>query len=105
MEVREIIWNTVQWLCMMICLFKMGAEPWEALIPGLNTWAFFRETMGRGYFMFLLFFPIVGVIVEFIAYYMMFKGFGKSTGIAILLTIFFPIGILICAFDGSTYYG
>ena len=105
MEVLEIIWETVQWLCMMICLFKMGAEPWEALIPIVNAWAFFRETLGSGWFVLLTLIPVVGIILSFIAYYTMFKGFGKSNGVAILLTIFFPIGILVCAFDGSTYCG
>ena len=91
-------------VCMWKCFVKMGEPGWASLIPFYSMWVLCKRTWGNGWMMLTYFIPYAGSVISLITYYKMFKGFGKSTALSVLGTIFFPMILMaICAFDNSYY--
>ena len=107
----EIIINVANALCLLFCFSKMGIDTWAAIIPVYCQWCLYDRVWGSGWIFLILllvsvfFAPILLFIGNAITFFRMFKGFGKSTLFCIFGMIFQPIGIAICAFDGSSYCG
>jgi hypothetical protein len=104
-QTLEIIINVANALCLIFCFTKMGIDAWAAIIPIYGAWCLYDRVWGSGWVCLLTLVPILGFFVDAATFYRMFKGFGKSTIFCLFGAIFQPIGIAICAFDGSTYCG
>jgi len=84
---------------------KAGKPGWAAIIPIYNYVVLF-EIIGRpGWWVLLLFIPIVNFVILIIAMLDLAKSYGKGSGFAIGLILLTTIFMLILAFDSSTYQG
>jgi len=82
---------------------KAGHPGWAAIIPIYNTYIFLKIAGKPGWWLILLFIPIVNLIFAIIAALAFAANFGKSTGFAIGI-IFLPfIFIPMLAFGDATY--
>ena len=84
---------------------KAGQAGWKCLIPFYNMYILMQISGKPGWWMFLLFIPLVGVAILLFAMLSLAKKFGKSelygVGLFFLPMIFFPL----LAFGGSEYQG
>lgn len=73
---------------------KAGEPGWAALIPIYNVFVLMRIAGRPGWWTLLLFVPLVGFVVGFIAIMDLARAFGRGIGYAIGLTVlpfvFFP---------------
>ena len=84
---------------------KAGKPGWASIIPIYNYVVLF-EIIGRpGWWVLLLFIPLVNVVILVIAMLDLAKSYGKSSGFAIGLILLSTIFMLILGFDSSTYKG
>jgi len=84
---------------------KAGKPGWAAIIPIYNSVVLF-EIVGRpGWWVLLLFIPIVNIVILVIAMLDLAKSFGKGAGFAVGLILLTTVFMLILAFDSSTYQG
>ena len=87
-------------------LFEKAGEPgWMSLIPFVNTFIMFKIIYGNGWKMFLMFVPILDVILSFAMIFRLAQVYGKGTGFALGLLFLSPIFFLMLAFGDSQYYG
>jgi hypothetical protein len=93
-------------ICLMKIFKKAGIkESWKAWVPIYNTWVLYQIAGRPGWWIFLNFIPIVGLVTSIIAYVDLVKSFGKDPAWAVLL-VFIPIvGYPILAWDSSRYLG
>lgn len=91
---------TFAFLIMVVAAFwkvftKAGVPGWAAIIPIYNMIVFFRIASKPGWWLLLLFIPLINLIVTIIATAALAKRFGKSggftAGLVILPFIFYPI--------------
>ena len=107
----QFIWDLIVSISLIFVFGKMGLSGWAAIIPLYGDWCLYDRIWGKGLLVLAiqivaaLIFPILAMAIAAATYFMMFKGFGKSTLFCILGAIFAPIGIVICAFDSSTFCG
>ncbi len=84
---------------------KAGHAGWKSLVPLYNMYILMQIAGKPGWWMFLLFIPLVGLIVYLFAMLSLAKKFGRSelfgVGLLLLPMIFFPL----LAFGGSQYEG
>lgn len=84
---------------------KAGQAGWKCLIPFYNMYVLMQIAGKPGWWVFLLFIPLVGVAVLLFAMLSLAKKFGRSelfgVGLLLLPMIFFPL----LAFGGSQYEG
>jgi len=84
---------------------RAGQGGWKILIPFYNTYILMEISGKPGWWMFLLFVPLVNIAIYFLAMLSLAKKFGRSelfgVGIAIFPFIFLPV----LAFGGSQYEG
>lgn len=84
---------------------KAGQDGWKCLIPFYNIYVLMGIAGKPGWWMFLLFVPLVGVAILLFAMLSLAKKFGRSelfgVGLLLLPMIFFPL----LAFGGSEYEG
>lgn len=90
-----------QWI-----IFQRAGEPgWKCLIPLYNMYILMQICGKPGWWMFLLFVPLVGLVVYLFAMLALAKKFGKSelygVGLLLLPMIFFPL----LAFGKAEYEG
>ena len=128
-DILEIAISVLNAICLVFCFGKMGIDCWAAIIPIYGEWCLYECVFGRnkGWMSLLSLVPVlslfalaggnygigllitgvglVSAIISAVAYWKMFRGFGKSVGFCIFGMIFTPIAIAICAFDGSKFYG
>ena len=74
---------------------KAGQPGWASLIPIYNTYIFLKIAGKPGWWLILLFIPLVNIVIGIIATVAFAKSFGKGAGFAVglifLPIIFFPI--------------
>ncbi|MHB8057371.1 MAG: DUF5684 domain-containing protein [Desulfuromonadaceae bacterium] len=84
---------------------KAGHAGWKSLVPLYNMYILMQIAGKPGWWMFLLFIPLVGLIAYLFAMLSLAKKFGRSelfgVGLLLLPMIFFPL----LAFGGSQYEG
>jgi len=84
---------------------RAGQAGWKSLIPFYNMYVLMEISGKPGWWMFLLFIPLVGVVVYLLAMLSLAKRFGRSelfgVGIFLLPMIFLPL----LAFGGAQYEG
>ena len=82
---------------------KMGEPGWTALIPFYNVFKLAEHAFGSGWYLFVLFIPVVGIPWFFMK---LFQGFGVDTVPAVLLALFVaPIGMMIYGFNSTPWQG
>lgn len=95
-------------IIMIVALWKIftkaGRPGWGALIPLYNTYLLIETSGKPGWWLVLLFVPIVNIVVLIMVMLALAEAFGKSTVFAIFgLIIFNPIGMLMLAFGSADY--
>ena len=95
-------------IIMVVALWKVftkaGRPGWGALIPLYNTYLLIETSGKPGWWLILLFVPVVNVVVLIIVMLALAEAFGKSTVFAIFgLVLFTPIGMLMLAFGDAQY--
>jgi hypothetical protein len=84
---------------------RAGQAGWKSLIPFYNMYVLMEISGKPGWWMFLLFVPLVGVVVYLLAMLSLAKRFGRSelfgVGIFLLPMVFLPL----LAFGGAKYEG
>ena len=106
----------VFWICwfafvilMIAALWKVftkaGQPGWAAIVPILNTY-FLCKIAGRpGWWVILMFIPLVNFIIWIILCIDIAKSFGKGVGFGIALLLLPFIFFLILGFGGAQYQG
>ena len=84
---------------------KAGQEGWKCIIPFYNFYILLQIVGKPGWWLAMLFIPIVNYVYIIWTYNMLSKSFGKeesfTVGLVLLGIIFFPI----LGFGGATYLG
>ncbi len=103
-----IIWLivTVFYIYVFWKIFEKAGQPgWASIIPIYNTYIMIKIAKRPGWWLILLFIPLINIVIGIIILLDFAKYFGKDTGFAIGLLllgfIFFPV----LAFDSSKYIG
>lgn len=86
-----------------IILEKSGNPGWISLIPFVNVYYLYKITFGSGWYMLLLFIPIVNVICSIVFCVKLAKVFGCSGLFALGLIVLPTIFKLILAFSSTQY--
>jgi hypothetical protein len=85
---------------------KAGQPGWACLVPIYNAYILLKIAGRPGWWLILLFIPLVNIVIIFIVLLDIAKAFGRSVLFAILgLWLFTPIGILMLGFGKSQYIG
>lgn len=84
---------------------KAGQPGWAAIIPIYNIIVWLRIIGRPWWWIFLLFIPIVNIVIEIMMIHELSKSYGHGVGFTLGLIFLSPIFILILAFGGSRYIG
>ena len=92
---------------MIVALWKVfvkaGQPGWACIIPIYNIYILLKIASKPGWWLILLFIPLVNIVIMFLTYLAIAEKFGKGTGFAVGLFflgfIFFPI----LAFGSAQY--
>ena len=84
---------------------KAGQPGWALFIPIYNAIVWLRVCGKPGWWVILLFIPIVNFIITLLASLGMAKNFGKGSGFGIGLWLLGRIFLLILAFGDAKYQG
>ncbi len=83
---------------------KAGKPGWGSLVPIYNTYLLLKIAGRPGWWLLLLFIPIVNMVVLLLMSLDIAKAFGKSPTFGVLgLWLFTMIGFTMLAFDSSKY--
>jgi hypothetical protein len=83
---------------------KAGYAGWLAIIPIVNLFVLVKVAGYTAWLGLLYFVPIANIVLHILVALRVGKAFGKGTAFSIfLLWLFQLIGLLIIAFDSSTY--
>ncbi len=103
-----LIWLVILifYVYVMWRIFEKAGQPgWASLIPIYNTYIMIKIAKRPGWWLLLLFIPLINIVIGIIIILDFAKAFGKGSGFALGLLflgfIFFPI----LAFDDSKYVG
>ncbi|MDA3627567.1 DUF5684 domain-containing protein [Saccharopolyspora oryzae] len=110
LAVTPIILISLAFALLMIAaawrLFSKAGQPgWAAIIPFYNTIVSLRIAGRPGWWLLLMFIPLVNVVVAIIFALDLAKSFGKGTGFGVLTFLFPVICIPILGFGGARYVG
>lgn len=95
---------TILMLVAMIRVFqKAGHSGWATIVPIYNTIVLFHIAKMSGWYVLLLFIPIVNIVILILMYINIAKGFGKSAAFGIGLSFLSVIFMPILAFGDSEY--
>ncbi|PPK67485.1 DUF5684 domain-containing protein [Actinokineospora auranticolor] len=84
---------------------KAGQPGWAAIVPFYNTYTLLKIVGRPGWWLALLFIPLVNIVILIIVVVDLAKAFGKGGGFAFVLIFFSFIGMLILAFGSARYLG
>jgi hypothetical protein len=83
---------------------KAGKPGWAALVPIYNTYVQLKIVGRPGWWLLLLFVPVVNIIIAIIIYLDLAKVFGRSPVFAIFGLLIFPyVGFPMLAFGKDVY--
>jgi len=82
---------------------KAGREWWEVIIPIYNTYVMFKVAGRPGWWLLLLFVPLVNIVVLIMVMFDLAKAFGHGAGFALGLIFLTPIFLMILGFGSSQY--
>ncbi|MHB8859155.1 MAG: DUF5684 domain-containing protein [Thermoleophilia bacterium] len=82
---------------------KAGYPGWGAIIPIYNTYLMIKIAGKPGWWLVLMFVPIVNIVIEIMVALGIARNFGKSTGFGIGLILLSFIFYPILAFGSATY--
>jgi hypothetical protein len=85
---------------------KAGVDSWKAFVPIYNVYLLLKIVGRPGWWLLLLFIPIVSLVIFIVLAFDLAKAFGKSNLFAIVALILFPlVGFAILAFGSDVYRG
>lgn len=84
---------------------KAGHAGWKCLIPWYNMYIHCEIVFGKGVMFLLFFVPFANIVLIFVMLFRTARVFGKGVPFALLTTFVPVIGLLIIAFDSSSYIG
>ena len=85
---------------------KAGQPGWAAIVPLYNAYIMLKIVGRPGWWLLLLFIPIVNIAIAVIVAIDMAKSFGQSAAFGVvLLFLLSGIGYLILGFGGARYLG
>ena len=84
---------------------KAGEPGWKSIIPFYNVYTLLKIVGRPGWWLILLFIPIVNFIIWIIVSIDLAKSFGKGTGFAVGLIFLGPIFMMILGFGDARYVG
>lgn len=84
-------------------LVKADKPGWGAIIPFYNAYLIIKMAGRPGWWLILLFIPIVNIVINVIVSIDVARNFGHGTGFGILLWLFSPIMYLVLGFGSSQY--
>ncbi len=82
---------------------KAGEPGWAILVPFYNIYVLLKISGKPGWWMILMFIPIVNIVISILTYVGLAEGFGKGVGFTLGLILFPFIFIPILGFGSSTY--
>jgi len=82
---------------------KAGQPGWASIIPIYNTYIMLKIAGKPGWWLLLMFVPIVNFVVAILATISFAENFGKGAGFAIGLLFLSPIFMSILAFGSAEY--
>lgn len=96
------MWPLVQLIVIVLIIASMwkvftkaGQPGWAAIIPIYNWYIMLKVAVKPGWWLILMFIPLVNIVIIFIVCLAIAENFGKGTGFAVGLFflgfIFFPI--------------
>jgi hypothetical protein len=91
--------------CLWRVFSKAGKPGWAAIIPFYNIIVELEIVGKPWWWLFLMFIPIVNIVIAIMVMIRLAKVFGKGGGFAAGLILLPIIFIPILAFDSSTYLG
>lgn len=105
MEQTVYLLITIYFLIAGWKIFEKAKQPgWKAIIPIYNTYTLLKILGKPGWWLLLLFIPLINFIIMIIISLDLGKAFGKSTMWSVFLLIIFPfIGVSILAFSKAKY--
>jgi hypothetical protein len=102
-----LIINLVIILFFIIVMWKIftkaGQPGWASIIPIYNTYIILKIAGKPGWWLLLMFIPIVNFVVVILAIVALSENFGKGAGFAIGLILLSPIFYPILAFGSAEY--
>lgn len=84
---------------------KAGQPGWASIIPLYNLYVLLKITGHSGWWILLMFVPLVNFIISIIVFIDLARAFGKGTGFGIGLIFLSPIFIPILGFGDARYVG
>lgn len=85
---------------------KAGQPGWAAIVPIYNTYVLFKIVGRPGWWVVLMFIPIVNVVIAIIAMLDLARSFGKSGVFGFFgLVVFGFVGLFILGFGSARYLG
>jgi hypothetical protein len=87
-------------------IYEKGGQPgWAALIPFYNIYVLLKLVGRPGWWLLLMFIPLVNLIVAIIVTNDLSKSFGQGVGFTLGLLFLSPIFILLLGFGDYKYIG
>lgn len=83
---------------------KAGKPGWASIIPFYNTYVLLKIVGRPGWWLVLMFIPIVNIVIAIIVTIDLAKSFGKGGGFAVLLILLPFIGFAILGFSKNAQY-
>lgn len=84
---------------------KAGRPAWAAFVPVYNSYVILKIVGRPGWWLVLLFIPMVNVVISILMMIDLAKSFGRGTGFAIGLIFLPPIFALILSYGSDRYVG
>ena len=84
---------------------KAGKPGWASIIPFYNTYVLLKMVGRPGWWLVLMFIPLVNIVILIIVMIDLAKAFGKGGGFAVLLILLPYIGFAILGFGSARYVG
>lgn len=78
---------------------------WTCLVPFYNIYVMLKIAGKPGWWLILMFIPIVNIVFGIMAIAGLSRNFGKGTGFTLGLIFLYPIFMAILAFGGAEYEG
>jgi len=101
-----LVWAAVMvfWIVVMWRLFtKAGRPGWVAIVPFYNTWVYCEVCGKPGWWMLLLFVPVLNLVIGILLAFLLAERFGHGVGFGIGLVLLSLIFHAILAFGDSRW--